>query len=101
MSLSDAVRLLPTRIARDKAQPSDPFTPNEATAAAMREGRHGKLSSFDSIHALKCDLHAEDWSAPQRSNAANLGNAMPHIVMNASSLARTKDATSRVIAAPA
>jgi DNA-damage-inducible protein J len=60
MSVSDAVRLLLTRIARDKALPFDPFTPNEETVAAMREAQHGKLPSFDSVDALMRDLHAED-----------------------------------------
>jgi len=54
------IRLLQARIARDKALPFDPFTPNEATDAAMREARHGKLPSFDSVDALMRDLHAQD-----------------------------------------
>ncbi len=60
MSVSDAVRLLLTRIARDKALPFDPFIPNEETVEAMREARHGKLPRFDSVDALMRDLHAED-----------------------------------------
>jgi len=60
MSVSDAVRLLLTRIACDKALPFDPFIPNEATVAAMQEARHGKLPSFDTVDALMRDLHAED-----------------------------------------
>jgi DNA-damage-inducible protein J len=60
MSMSDAVRLLLTRIARDKALPFDPFIPNDETVAAMREARRGKLPGFDSVDSLMRDLHAED-----------------------------------------
>jgi len=102
MSVSDAVRLPLTRIAGDKALPFDPFLPpNEQTVTAMREARHGKLPSFNSVDALMRDLHAKDRSAPEPASATNPANAKAHIVMNASSLARTSNATSGVIAAPA
>ena len=60
LSVSDAVRLLLTRIAREKALPFEPLTPNEETIAAMREARRGKLTSVASVEALMRDLHAED-----------------------------------------
>src|SRR5271166_490239 len=59
LSVSDAVRLLLTRIAREKALPFEPLTPNEETIAAMTEARHGKLASFADVDALMRDLHAE------------------------------------------
>lgn len=60
LTVSDAFRMLLTRIAREKALPFDPLVPNETTIAAMREARAGNLQSFDSIEALMADLHAED-----------------------------------------
>jgi len=60
LTVSDAVRLMLTRVARDKALPFEPLTPNETTIAAMREARAGNLKSFNSVDALMDDLHAED-----------------------------------------
>lgn len=60
LTVSDAFRLLLTRVAREKALPFDPLIPNEETIAAMREAREGKLKSFDSIDALMADLHAKN-----------------------------------------
>jgi DNA-damage-inducible protein J len=60
LTVSDAFRLLLTRVAREKALPFEPFTPNETTIAAMREARAGKLKSAESIEALMADLNAED-----------------------------------------
>ena len=41
LTVSDAVRLLLTRVAREKALPFEPLAPNETTIAAMREARRG------------------------------------------------------------
>jgi DNA-damage-inducible protein J len=60
LTVSDAVRLMLTRIAHDKALPFEPLTPNAATIEAMRESRKGNLKSFDSIEALMADLDADD-----------------------------------------
>lgn len=60
LTVSDAFRLLLTRVAREKALPFEPLVPNATTIAAMREARAGKLESFDSVEALMADLHAED-----------------------------------------
>lgn len=60
LTVSDAFRIMMTRIAHDKALPFEPLIPNETTIAAMREARTGKLKSFDSVEALMADLHAED-----------------------------------------
>lgn len=59
LTLSDAFRLLLTRVAREKALPFEPLTPNEETIAAMREARQGNLPSFGSIEALMADLNAD------------------------------------------
>ncbi len=60
LTISDAVRLLLTRVAHDHALPFDPLIPNERTIAAMREARAGKLSAFQSPAALMADLNADD-----------------------------------------
>ena len=60
LTVSDAVRLLLTRIAHDKALPFEPLRPNAETIAAMEEARTGKLASFDSIEALMADLNEDD-----------------------------------------
>ena len=60
LTVSDAVRLLLTRVALDKALPFEPFRPNAETIAAMEEARAGNLKSFDSIEALMADLNADD-----------------------------------------
>ena len=60
LSVSDAVRVLLTRVAAEKALPFDVKVPNAATAAAMREARTGKLPSFRSVPDLMADLNADD-----------------------------------------
>ena len=60
LTLSDAVRLLLTRVAREHALPFDPLVPNAETVAAMVEARRGNLKSFSSVEALMADLNADD-----------------------------------------
>ena len=60
LSVSDAVRVLLTRVAAEKALPFEVKVPNAETAAAMREARKGGLRSFDTVTDLMTDLNAED-----------------------------------------
>jgi len=60
LTVSDAFRIMMTRIAQEKALPFEPLVPNETTIAAMREARVGNLKSFDSVKELMADLHAQD-----------------------------------------
>ncbi len=60
LTVSDAFRLLLTRVAREKALPFEPLMPNPATIAAMREARQGDLPRFDSVQSLMTDLNADD-----------------------------------------
>lgn len=60
LSVSDAVRLLLTRVAREKALPFAPLVPNAETVAAMREARAGNLPRFEDVQGLLDDLHADD-----------------------------------------
>ncbi len=60
LSMSDAVRLLLTRIEADQALPFEVRVPNPKTLAAMKAGDLGDVESFDSVDALMADLHADD-----------------------------------------
>lgn len=60
LTVSDAFRIMLTRIAHEKALPFEPLVPNEHTIAAMRDARAGKLERFSSIEGLMADLHADD-----------------------------------------
>ena len=60
LTLSDAVRLLLTKIAREHVLPFDPLIPNETTITAIKEARAGNLSRANTINELKEALHADD-----------------------------------------
>ena len=60
LTISDAVRMMLTRVVRERSLPFDALIPNEETIAAIREAREGKAKAFDSIEALKADLYADD-----------------------------------------
>ena len=58
LTVSDAVRLMLTRVAREHALPFDPVIPNAETVAAMLEALRGNLQSFDNVADLMADLNA-------------------------------------------
>ncbi|MCY4015550.1 MAG: type II toxin-antitoxin system RelB/DinJ family antitoxin [Gammaproteobacteria bacterium] len=60
LTVSDAVRLLLTRVARDRALPFAPLVPNAETIEAMKEARAGKLEKFQTPEELLSDLRADD-----------------------------------------
>jgi len=60
LTVSDAVRLLLTKVAEEKALPFELHMPNAETVAAMKEARRGGLASFGSVEALMNDLNADD-----------------------------------------
>ena len=60
LTVSDAFRIMMTRIANEKALPFEPLVPNAETIAAIKEARRGNLPSFDSVDALLADLNKED-----------------------------------------
>ncbi|MEO6353006.1 MAG: type II toxin-antitoxin system RelB/DinJ family antitoxin [Burkholderiaceae bacterium] len=60
LTVSDAVRLLLTKVAREHALPFDPLIPNATTIAAMKEARTGNLPRVNSIADLKAALNAGD-----------------------------------------
>ena len=59
LTVSDAVRLLLTRVAKERALPFAPLVPNAETIDAMKEARAGNLPRFDDVESLFDDLHAE------------------------------------------
>lgn len=60
LTVSDAVRLLLTKVAREHTLPFDLLVPNAETIAAMKEARRGKLPSFATVEELMADLNAPD-----------------------------------------
>ena len=60
MTVSEAFRLMITRVAREKALPFEPLVPNKATIEAMKEARQGNLQSFPDVDSLMADLDAPD-----------------------------------------
>ena len=60
LTVSDALRMMLTRVAAEKALPFDPLVPNAETVAAMRDARRGKVRSFETVDALMEDLNAPD-----------------------------------------
>lgn len=60
LTVSDAFRLMLTRIAAEKALPFEPLVPNAQTIEAMMQARRGGLPRFETVEALLADLNADD-----------------------------------------
>ena len=60
LTVSDAFRMMLTRVAREKALPFDPLVPNAVTITAMKEARRGGLKSVATVEDLMADLNADD-----------------------------------------
>jgi DNA-damage-inducible protein J len=60
LTISDAVRILLTRVAREKMMPLELMTPNAETLAAMEEAKAGNLPRVHSINELFRELNADD-----------------------------------------
>lgn len=60
LTVSDAMRMLLTRIAREKKIPAELFTPNAETITAMRDAIAGRTQKVGSIDDLIADLHEDD-----------------------------------------
>lgn len=60
LTISDAVRVLLTRVAAEQALPFEVKVPNAQTRAAMKELKRGKPRRFASVDALMADLNAGD-----------------------------------------
>ena len=59
LTVSDAVRLLLTKVAQDKALPFEPLIPNATTIEAMKEARRGDLETV-TLDDLQAVLDADD-----------------------------------------
>ena len=59
LTLSDAFRMMLTRVARDGALPFEPLLPNAATVEAMREARLDDLETV-TLDELQAVLDADD-----------------------------------------
>ena len=60
LTVSDAVRLMLTKVAKEHALPFDPLIPNAKTIAAIKEARAEKLPRAKSMADLKAALNARD-----------------------------------------
>lgn len=60
LTVSDAFRIMLTRVAHDKALPFEPLIPNAETIAAMKEARQGGLKTATNIDDLMADLNTKD-----------------------------------------
>jgi len=56
LTVSDAFRIMLTRVAREKALPFEPLIPNEKTIKAMRRARGGK-----GLERVTLEQLADDW----------------------------------------
>ena len=59
LTVSDAVRLLLTKVAKEKSLPFEIWQPNAETIAAMQEDL-SEASGFTSVTDLIADLNADD-----------------------------------------
>jgi DNA-damage-inducible protein J len=60
LTVSDAVRLLLTRVAAEKALPFEPLVPNAETIEAMKAARRGELVNAGTVDDLLNSLNADD-----------------------------------------
>jgi DNA-damage-inducible protein J len=60
LTVSDAVRLLLTRVAAENAMPFDVRVPNRQTRVAIDAGERGEVFRASSVAELMADLHADD-----------------------------------------
>ena len=60
LTVSDAIRMLLIRVAKEKALPFDVRIPNAETVAAIEEARRGGLKSFKNVQELLKDLNEDD-----------------------------------------
>lgn len=60
LTVSDAVRLLLTRVATEKAMPFDLRVPNRMTREAIEAGERGEVTRSANVKAMMEDLNADD-----------------------------------------
>ena len=60
LTVSDALRMMLTRVAREQSLPFDPMVPTATTIKAMRDARRGKTTKHKNLDSLMADLNADD-----------------------------------------
>jgi len=60
LTVSDAVRMMLTRVATEKTLPFEVRIPNRETIAAIEAGERGELSKATSVAAMIAKLNAND-----------------------------------------
>lgn len=60
LTVSDAFRMLLTRIAKERALPFEPLVPNEETIQAMQEARARRVRTAKSPEDLIAQLNVDD-----------------------------------------
>ena len=60
LTVSDAVRILLTRIAAEKAMPFEVRVPNRETLEAMEAGDRGEVFRAASVAEMMAELNADD-----------------------------------------
>jgi len=60
LTVSDAVRILLTRIAAEKAMPFEVRVPNRETLEAMEAGDRGEVFRAASVTEMMAELNADD-----------------------------------------
>jgi len=60
LTVSDAFRIMLTRVAKEKALPFEPLVPNKETIAAMKAARSGKLVKAGKVDGLLDSLNEND-----------------------------------------
>ena len=60
LTVSEAFRMLLTRIVKERALPFEPLVPNEETIQAMQEARAGRVRTAKSTDDLIALLNADD-----------------------------------------
>ena len=59
LTVSDAFRIMLTRVAKEKALPFEPLVPNDVTIEAMKEARRGNVETV-TLNELQAALDADD-----------------------------------------
>lgn len=60
LTVSDAVRILLTRVAAEQAMPFDIRVPNRETREAIEAGERGEVFRASTVAELMEELHADD-----------------------------------------
>ena len=60
LTVSDAFRIILTRVAREKALPFELLIPNKETIRAMKVARRGKVATVGSVDNLLANLNDEE-----------------------------------------